>query len=443
MANDSPAAVIVDSTGANIAAVKGASTAAVAADKAVVVAVSPNNAVRLRDSVGDPLGSGDAFGRLRVSDPYTILDAKHTNAFTSVLYFNSLTSGAGASATYNAATSDMTLTSGTGVTGRCVYQTKRYVNYQPGKSQLLLMTFNLEGAQANCTKRLGYYDDNNGIYLELAASGAISLVRRSKTSGSVVNSAVAQGSWNIDPFDGTGPSGITLDLSKVQILVIDLQWLGVGAVRVGFSINGILYYAHKFVHANVLTTVFIVTPVLPMRYEILNTTTASSPTMRAICCTAMSEGGVQRTGHSSAAARTTGLSADSTARQVLGVRLKSGFRETVRLRSLTLITTTGATLFWELLLNPTVAGSPSFTSAATSSVVEYDVAGTTVTGGDRIDAGFAAGSGGVSVAQTIDTQELLSASVDGTTRDVIALVVTVVGGGGETVYGSIAWDEES
>jgi hypothetical protein len=52
---------------------------------------------------------------------------------------------------------------------------------------------------------------------------------------------VPQTNWNIDKLDGTGISGITLDISKAQILWMDIEWLGLGTVRIGFVINGNLF----------------------------------------------------------------------------------------------------------------------------------------------------------------------------------------------------------
>jgi hypothetical protein len=78
---------------------------------------------------------------------------------------------------------------------------------------------------------------------------------------------VAQANWNIDPFDGTGPSGITLDLTKTQILWASAQWLGVGRVLVGFDVNGRLYPAHQFRNANVLAVPYTGTFNLPVRIQ--------------------------------------------------------------------------------------------------------------------------------------------------------------------------------
>ena len=73
-----------------------------------------------------------------------------------------------------------------------------------------------------------------------------------------------------------------------------MQWLGVGRVRVGFNINGVIYYAHYFNNANNLGSVYMSTPNLPVRYEV--SSTGGSVTLDQICCTVQSEGGNSQMG---------------------------------------------------------------------------------------------------------------------------------------------------
>ena len=200
------------------------------------------------------------------------------------------------------------------------------MNYQPGKVQEIVVTFNLISQDSGVTKRVGYFDANNGIYLEDDGSDYY-IVRRTSTSGSAVNTRVAQADWNIDSFDGTGPSGVTIDFTKTQILFIDMEWLGVGRVRVGFVVDGIIYYAHEFLNANNLTLVYMSTPNLPIRWEISNDGSGAASSMDCICCTAISEGGKQDNGIIRYASTTTHVDASAalTTYAILGIRLKSQY----------------------------------------------------------------------------------------------------------------------
>ena len=126
-------------------------------------------------------------------------------------------------------------------------ETTKVFAYQPGKSLLNLNTFVMSPAKTNLRQRVGYYGANNGYYLELNNT-TVSFVERSFVTGAIVDTPVTQASWNVDPMNGSGPSGITLDLTKAQILFIDLEWLGVGTVRMGFVVDGNFYVCHKFHH---------------------------------------------------------------------------------------------------------------------------------------------------------------------------------------------------
>jgi len=151
-------------------------------------------------------------------------------------------------------------------------------------------------AKTGLTQRVGYYGADNGFYLEQAGS-SVSFVKRSVVTGSLVNTSVLQTNWNGDKLDGSGPSGLTLDLTKAQILWMDLEWLGVGSVRMGFVINGQFILCHTFNHANIIASTYITTASLPLRYEIFNTAgTSGTSTLKQVCSTVISEGGYELRG---------------------------------------------------------------------------------------------------------------------------------------------------
>ena len=250
-------------------------------------------------------GTTDAFGRLRVSEPYTLFDSQ--NRFQIDPQFDTSTSGS-ATATHlsNESTVAMNVTTTSG--DEVIRQTKRVFPYQPGKSLLALMTFVMAPTQTNLRQRVGYFGANDGLYLEQNDTD-VRFVLRKSTSGSVDDTEyVTQANWNVDKFDGTGPSGITLDLTKAQILFFDIEWLGVGDVRCGFYSQGKPVIAHIFQNENVKDKVYMKTAILPVRYEITATGALSSgATLRQICSTVASEGGYQQDVVELAAQRTTEL----------------------------------------------------------------------------------------------------------------------------------------
>ena len=87
---------------------------------------------------------------------------------------------------------------------------------------------------------------------------------------------VAQSEWNIDKMDGTGPSGYTLDLSRIQMAYIDYSWYGAGAIRFGFKdLNGKVKYAHRMIHNNNEVIAYFRSGNLPTRYEVENTSSSN------------------------------------------------------------------------------------------------------------------------------------------------------------------------
>jgi len=239
---------------------------------------------------------GDAFGRLRVSEPYSIFDSKELDGSQDRIWCQQL-NGTGASSKSDA-NSAYTL-SVTTTDDFAIRQTFQRFNYQAGKSQFALLTGKLS-TLADVNSRIGLIEGEVGS--EASPYSAYNGIYFSSVNGTVYvnimkngsNDAVAQSSWNIDTMDGNGPSGVALDFTKVQIFVIDFEWLGVGRVRFGFNIDGVTHYCHQMVHANIITSTYTKTPNLPIRYEIRSTGGADS--MQKICCSIMSEGGIEQSG---------------------------------------------------------------------------------------------------------------------------------------------------
>jgi hypothetical protein len=324
--------------------------------------------------------SVDAFGRFRISEPFTLFDSQ--NRYAEDDQFSSSTSGTGSSVTFATNESSVNMNVGTVSGGKTVRQTFRRMPYQPGKSMLILATFCMNVAKANLRQRIGYFDENNGIYLEQNGTSEPSFTIRTNTSGSPVNTnTVSQSSWNGDKLDGTGPSGYDLNLEVVQIFWTDLEWLGVGNVRCGFVINGQLIVCHTFQCANQAgkTKVYMETAILPVRYEIEHTAgTGTGSTLKQICSTVISEGGYQQTVQDTVARRTSVLGTISTTfLPLVSIRLKStSAGAVVLLNRIIVLPTTNQSYEVCIMKNSTLTGA-SWTSL--SSNVEYDVTATAMT----------------------------------------------------------------
>ncbi len=229
----------------------------------------------------------DAFSRLRVSNPLIL----HNSQFTydlAPLIMEQITLGTGATVTYDSTNRNALMTfSSTPTGGKAYMQSYEYLPYQPGRSQLIFVTFNMVAAVANTLKFAGYSDGVNGVEFQNNGTDNQFVVYSASGLG---NETVTQTNWNLDRLDGTGPSGITLDITKTQILIIDIQALYVGRVRVGFDLGGEIVYAHEFLHSNLVLYPYIQTANLPVRCGMTCTGTVST-TMNFICSAVISEGG--------------------------------------------------------------------------------------------------------------------------------------------------------
>jgi len=327
----------------------------------------------------------DAFGRLRVTTPFTIFDSQARFAADNQYSYVTATGG---SSTYNTNKSSVNLSVTTTSGSTVLAQTFRVFPYQPGKGLLTLQTFTMEAAKSNLTQRVGYYSAYNGVFLEQGPNG-VTFVIRTYTSGSVSDSRyVAQSSWNGDKLDGTGPSGVTLDLTKTQILWFDFEWLGAGNVRCGFVVNGQFIICHTFQNANIGTNVYMQTAILPLRFEITNTgATASSSTLQMICSSVQSEGGYEQTSQVFTARRTdngttiannTGL----TFTPLVSIRVNSSYYGAIVIPQSILFhpTASGSTGYEVVLVkNATLTGATWAGTALSSGQVDVDLAATSMT----------------------------------------------------------------
>ncbi|KKL11706.1 hypothetical protein LCGC14_2543080, partial [marine sediment metagenome] len=320
------------------------------------------------------------------------------------------------------------------------------------KFQFINETFVLGTPDAGVVKRVGYNDDNDGIFLQLDEDGPV-FIRRSSVTGSVVDTEVRQADWSIDPLDGSGRSGIVLDLEMAQLLTIDLQWLSAGRVRIGFDIGGSIIYAHEFLAANVLDVPYMRTAVLPVRYEIHRQTAgAVTSTMKQICSSVMSEGGETRSRGKFFAADngTTPVSAvQDTLTPIISLRPALLFknitnRVPVFPLAIEMLCQTNP-IHWELILNPTLT-APSFSAVETNSCMEFDVDASAFSDGEQLLGGYCAATGPGQGRNGAGDQNLfgdlqMALDILGTGQaNILTLLAAGIGGAAPT-FGEITWRE--
>ena len=395
--------------------------------------------------VGIDDGWADAFGRLRVSNTATLFEASFTYD-TQPLLFEPVTTTGGAVAQSNSA---LQLTVDGTADAQAAVQSRQYLPYEKGKSQLVKLTGVLGAPTAGVRSRFGYFDLEDGFFCEQTGDG-LSLVRRSSTTGVLTHTTVPQAQWNVDPLDGTGPSGVTLDPTKAQILVIDGQWLGVGRVRMGFNIDGLTFYAHEFLHANRATVApYTRSFTLPVRYEIATTVADVSGSLTAICCDVESEGGLDTpVGFNFGAANETDVATSTTAVAVLSLRPAADFPADGRTnRSLIVpgdisLLVGGQTCLVDISYDPVLTGG-TWTRANSHSAVEVGVGQTITTPGLPVERLFVPTGGGnarAAARESVASQYPLTLDVAGNNPKAITIVARTLTGTG-TIRAATAWRE--
>jgi len=395
--------------------------------------------------------ASDAFGRMRTSNPLTLFDSSHRysdNSLWSTLTGGTTTTSASAVFNQNQGLVELKVDA---LSGSKVYrETTKVFPYQPGKSLQILNTFTFNAAKSGLRQRVGYYGNDNGIYLELDDS-TLYMVERSLVTGSVTSNRIAQSQWNVDKLDGSGPSGITLDITKAQIMFMDIEWLGLGTVRTGFVINGQFVPCHYFNHANLIDTTYITTASLPLRYEIENkSATSGSSVLKQVCSTVISEGGYelrglqQAVGTAITAPKT--LTTAGTLYPVVTIRLKSTRLDgIVILTAISVMGVSTGIYNWQIIASGTTSGG-TWTSAGSASSVEYKLGATDISGGRVLASGFltsnAQGATSIDILKEALFKFQLERNSFTSEAYELALVVTA-STDTELVYGSLDWEEIS
>jgi len=237
----------------------------------------------------------DAFGRFRVSNPFTVFNSKFEYGTAPHLWWEVDETGSPVTESIhlpNESAVNMPIAAVAGA--KLIRQTKTWFPYQPGNSQRVLTTGVFGTATAGIRKQFGYFSENDGVFLRQREDGQYSIVLRSSASGTPAEREILQSAWNQNSLSssiGTNPSGIDFDFEKSFIQDMDLEWLGVGDVRVGLNIGERTVYLHRFDNAGILNTVYMQSASLPVRYEIHNITGVNTGSLKQICQTVKSEGG--------------------------------------------------------------------------------------------------------------------------------------------------------
>lgn len=394
--------------------------------------------------------TADAFGRLRVSNPFTLFDTQ-ARYFDHGQFANSV-SGTG-NVVYVSAQSSYQLNVGTASGDSVIRETTAVFPYQPGKSQLTLNTFCMNDPKTNLRQRVGLFSANDGVFFENDGTYNYFVIRSGSTG---VEERVRQDAWNGDQLTGAGgatnPSGITLYPQRTQIMFADVEWLGVGSVRVGFVINGAYIICHQFNHANQSgnTKVYMTSATLPIRYEITNTGgTTGNSMMTQICSSVISEGGFQLQGSPGAVGHNLGtpvrLPNDQSFKPLISIRLKSTMPDAVVLPTSFTISPVAQSNFKYRIYRRAITSGGTWTDFGTNSAVQYNLAPTAVVSGTIADESFIITSNQTSTAPSNQGYGFVfQLERDSFTPTMYEYVLTAATTGtNQDVYAALQWEEVS
>jgi hypothetical protein len=390
-----------------------------------------------------PTYSQSVFGETKVAPPYLIGNIVNKyNLDTS--YFGTSTVGGGSVVHVpNQSSIKLSVTSANGDIAKL--RTHDYYRYQAGRSLVARISgFHGNSGVAGQVRRWGFFDENNGLFWQLNGTD-FQVVRRTSTSGTPVDNVVNQASFNRDTMDGNGESGVNLDLTKGNIYEIQFQWLGAGLVN--FFINAT--HVHQMEIPNTIVGPYMRTAVLPISWEIENTSASSVGEFTFICGSVTIEGGEDTPFYSFGAYNSSEITAGTTEIPILSIRPTETFNSIENRMQivpiLLKVSNEGGRASYRVVLDGNLTGA-SFTQADSNSGTEFDESATALSGGTTLTWGLMPNS---IDSATVDLTSFFHAYsrtlrrfAFGTDRNILTVTGKYEKSSGETdMWASFTWQE--
>lgn len=349
-----------------------------------------------------------------------------------------------ASSTYEPDESLVRLDVGSNAGDEIVRQTRKVMRYVPGRQIEFSGAFRAGAPMPGIRRRAGLFDDFNGVYLE-GYGDLFYAVVRSTRSGTTSELKVERADWNIDSFDGTGPSGIVVDATMMQVMVIEYEWYGSGTVEFKFIYKNNAYPCHRFDFSNISDRTWSATAFFPIRIELTNVTGEAGPaTFFQGSNAVMSEGALEKIGvEENAASPITGrlLPSANTFYPVLSIRLKpdrlNGVVLPIEFQAATLDNTA---IFYRIYRTPELTGA-NWQSVADASFCEFDASATALTGGEELRTGYINSTNqGLKYRFADESSTQIERNNMGTTSEIVTIAVACTQAN-KAAFASINWIE--
>ena len=332
------------------------------------------------NSINSIFSNVDAFGNLATTQVTPIIQLQFPYVINTDAV-NTTVTGSGAVSQ----SSPFAVVSTTAATNSSAsVESKGNLHYRTGQGGLCMFTAIFTAGIAGSVQEVGLGGSVDGFFFGFNGA-SFGINKRSNSA----DGYIPQSSWNKDKMDGTGRSGMTLVPTNGNVYKIQYQWLGFGAIN--FYIEnpdtGQFVIVHQIQYANNFTVTSVINPSMPLSFKASNTTNNTNIAIKVPSIACFVEGTLSNSGLlnsiNNAKSATTQLN-------ILTIRVNATFggivnRKFVIPLFLSIANTSNADATFKIILNTALGGSPSYTNISTNtSVVSYDTAGTTITGGRAI-----------------------------------------------------------
>jgi len=360
-----------------------------------------------------------AFGELQVAELSPVYQGSFEYTVDNT-YLNTNTVVAGGTVTQ--ASAMCVCGTSTTTASTALFQTKQHSKYRAGQGGLQRFTALFTSPVAATDQFIGLADEvGSSVAFEngymVGYSGTTFGFHRFR-SDALTTTALAN--WD-DPLDGTGPSGMTLDPTKLNVFFIQFEYLGGGPINIYLADDDSarIHLVHTEDYANTNTEPSVHNPNFHHTVWVDNKATTSNIVVKGASYAYFIEGKTSlielhqpqfSTGEKQKTTVTTEV-AIVTIRNKAAYVTKTNFIDVLIQNLYGSIEASSANNLGavRIVKNATLGGSPSYTDInASNSVIDFDVAGTTVTGGTEIFTLPLAGKNDKEVRDMVDLRIILN-----------------------------------
>ena len=336
--------------------------------------------------------------------------------------FNTVIVGSG---TVSVVTTMAELSSGTTIGSTILLISKRRLHYRHGQSGLCRVSALFSAPISGTTAFVGMGSPANGFFFGFDTNADFGVLHRNTASGSLVETFIKNSQWSGDPTAIT-----TTNLNNY-----DIQFK---AGVINYFVNLVLVHT---INADI-TLPILGTPNLPFRAECDNGATTDDIIIKVGDVGLFIEGENKITGVINSVSNEKSI-ASGVRTSILTIRNKATYASKAntniilpKIWTIGIIDTDRSFLL-ELVINTTLGGTPAFTDIDTNnSIVDFDVAGTTATGGDVVMV-TSLNEGATNSVIYLDTLDFILAPTD-----TLTLVATLLVAGNFDVTSAITWQED-